>query len=173
MKYFPRVFQSLRPYWGPAAVAVVITGALVALLVPWPLQVLVDNVLGGDPLHPRLAAAPGFLAADKFRLMVAVVAGGFLAVLLQDVLNVVGNYYSVKIGQNVVLDFRGDLFQHARRLSLALHGRKRPGMLTYAVSFRYGQLHDTQAGPREGRDPEPGGEGVGGAAAACELGAVP
>src|SRR5215210_6585199 len=138
MKYFPRVFRYLRPYWRLAILSVVImvAGALIALLVPWPLQLLVDNVLGGRPLHPRLAAVAGRLATDRYHLLVAVVVGGFLIVLLQDVLNVVGNYFNVKIEQNMVIDFRSDLFQHAQRLSLAFHDRKRSGMLIYAVNFQ-------------------------------------
>src|SRR3954469_15866288 len=138
MKYFPRVFRYLRPYWRLAVLSVVImlVGAVVALLVPWPLQVLVDNVLDGKALHPTLTRVLGPLAADRFRLMIAVVVGGFLIVLLQDVLNVVGNYFNVKIEQNMVLDFRSDLFQHAQRLSLAFHDRKRSGMLIYAVNFQ-------------------------------------
>ena len=138
MKYFPRVLRYLRPYWRLAVLSVVIlaAGSLVALLVPWPLQVLVDNVLGGKPLHPTLARLVGALAADRFRLMVAVVVAGFAVVLLQDLLNVIGNYFNVKIEQNMVLDFRGDLFQHAQRLSLAFHDQKRSGMLIYAVNFQ-------------------------------------
>ena len=138
MKYFPRVFRYLKPYWRLAVLAVVImvVGALVALLVPWPLQVLVDNVLADKPLHPRLASLLGWLAADRVRLMVTVVVGGFLIVLLQDLLNVVGNYFNVLIEQNMVLDFRSDLFQHAQRLSLAFHDQKRSGMLIYAVNFQ-------------------------------------
>ena len=138
MKYFPRVLRYLRPYWRLAVLAVVImvAGALVALLVPWPLQVLVDNVLGSKPLHPRLASLLGWFAADRFRLMITIVVAGFLVVLLQDLLNVVGNYFNVLIEQNMVLDFRSDLFQHAQRLSLAFHDQKRSGMLIYAVNFQ-------------------------------------
>ena len=138
MKYFPRVLQYLRPYWRLAIVSVVImvAGALVALLVPWPLQLLLDNVLDNKPLHPRVAAVVGGLASDRVRLMIVVVVAGFLIVLLQDVLNVVGNYFNVKIEQNMVLDFRSDLFQHAQRLSLAFHDQKRSGMLIYAVNFQ-------------------------------------
>ena len=138
MKYFPRVLRYLRPYWRLAVLSVLImlAGAGVALLVPWPLQVLVDNVLGTKPLHPTLARALGFLAADKFRLMVTIVVAGFLVVLLGDLLNVIGNYFNVKLEQNMVLDFRSELFQHAQRLSLAFHDQKRSGMLIYAVNFQ-------------------------------------
>jgi len=138
MKYFRRVLPYLRPYWRLAvlAVLVMLAGSLIGLLAPWPLQVLVDNVLGGKPLSPRLARLLSWAAADRFRLMVVVVLAGFLIVLLQDTLNVLGNYVNVRVEQNMVLDFRSDLFQHAQRLSLAFHDHRRSGMLIYAVNFQ-------------------------------------
>ena len=136
--YFCRVLPYLRPYWRLAVVSVVImlAGSLIGLLAPWPLQVLVDNVLGGKPLSPRLGRLLSWAAADRFRLLIAVVLAGFLIVLLQDTLNVLGNYVNVRIEQNMVLDFRSDLFQHAQRLSLAFHDHRRSGMLIYAVNFQ-------------------------------------
>ena len=138
MKYFPRVLRYLRPYWRLAIVAVVVmvAGAGVSLLVPWPLQIIFDNVLDTKPVHPFLSRILGALAADRFKLMLTVVIVGFLIVLLQDALNVFGTYINVKIEQNMVLDFRSDLFQHSQRLSLAFHDQRRSGMLIYAVNFQ-------------------------------------
>src|SRR5215212_7092876 len=138
MRYFRRVLPYLRPYWRLAVLAVLImlAGSLIGLLAPWPLQVLVDNVLDNKPLSPRLARLLSWVAADRFRLMLVVVLAGFLIVLIQDALNVLGHYVNVRIEQNMVLDFRSDLFQHAQRLSLAFHDQRRSGMLIYAVNFQ-------------------------------------
>src|SRR3712207_4081335 len=99
MKYLPRVLKYLRPYWRLAVVSVVILalGSAVALLVPWPLMILVDGVLGGKPLPPAAGRLLGWAAGDRVRLMVVVVLAGFLLVLLQDALNVLGNYVNVRI----------------------------------------------------------------------------
>ena len=97
MRYFPRVLRYLRPYWRLAVLAVVlmVVGAGVALLVPWPLQIIFDNVLDTKPVHPFLRRIFGALAADRFKLMLTVVIVGFLIVLLQDALNVFGTYINV------------------------------------------------------------------------------
>ena len=52
MKYLPRVFAYLRPYWKLAAFSIVLTvlAALAGLLAPWPLKLVIDNVLGDLPL---------------------------------------------------------------------------------------------------------------------------
>ncbi len=57
MTYFWRVLRYLRPYWKLAICSVVITiaSAMASLLTPWPLKLLVDNVLGGQPVPPILA----------------------------------------------------------------------------------------------------------------------
>ena len=57
MTYFWRVLRYLRPYWKLACGSVIILIASVAasLLMPWPLKILVDNVLGSQPIPPILA----------------------------------------------------------------------------------------------------------------------
>ena len=62
MTYFWRVLHYLRPYWRLAVGSVIITIASVAasLLTPWPLKILVDNVLGSQPVPSILAgSSPG------------------------------------------------------------------------------------------------------------------
>ena len=57
MTYFWRVLRYLRPYWKLAVGSVIITiaSAAASLLAPWPLKLLVDNVLGSQPVPPILA----------------------------------------------------------------------------------------------------------------------
>ena len=57
MTYFWRVLRYLRPYWKLAFGSVIITiaSAAASLLMPWPLKLLVDNVLGSQPVPPILA----------------------------------------------------------------------------------------------------------------------
>lgn len=38
----------------------------------------------------------------------------------------------------MILDFRGDLFQHGQRLSLAFHDQRRSGQLIYAINNQAG-----------------------------------
>ena len=47
MKDVPRVLRYLRPYWklAMASVVLAVLTALVTLLLPWPLKILVDNVV--------------------------------------------------------------------------------------------------------------------------------
>jgi ABC-type multidrug transport system fused ATPase/permease subunit len=136
LKYIPRVLRYLRPYWHLAvvSVALIALSALAALLAPWPLQFLIDNVLQNQPLPGFLDRLLGPAPPDRFGLLVAAVAAGVVVVLLQHGLTVIDNYVNTKIEQHMVLDFRSDLFQHAQRLSLAFHDRRRSGALIYAIN---------------------------------------
>jgi ATP-binding cassette subfamily B protein/subfamily B ATP-binding cassette protein MsbA len=136
VKYLPRVLSYLRPYWHLAvvSVALIALGALAGLLAPWPLQFLVDNVLQNQPLPAFLDRLLGPAPPERFVLLIAAVSAGVVVTLLSHGLTVIDNYVNTKIQQHMVLDFRSDLFQHAQRLSLAFHDRRRSGMLIYAIN---------------------------------------
>ena len=121
----------LRPYRGQVAWALaqvfLITGF--ELLKPWPLQVVIDDVLGGK--HFPLAAwrgmpASGLLLLACLGIVVVQLGGGGLTLL--------HNYTTIRVGQNMVNDLRGALYAHLQRLSLAFHGRQRVGDLLYRVT---------------------------------------
>jgi len=138
VNYLSRTLGYLKPHWKLAgfSVALMILGGLASLLLPWPLKFLVDNVLQGEPLPPALAWLLGPVAANRSLLLVLSVAAGLLFTLLCQGLSVLDNYVNTKIDQNMVLDFRSDLFQHAQRLSMTFHDQRRSGQLIYAINFQ-------------------------------------
>jgi len=126
-----RVFSYLRPYRVPFLLAflqVALIGAL-ELLKPWPLKVVIDNVLQGAPVPWAIAAG---WAPEA--LLVAACAVLVLIYVILAVLAVVNNYATIKIGQNMVNDLRRDLYGHLQRLSLAFHSRREVGDLLYRVT---------------------------------------
>jgi ATP-binding cassette subfamily B protein/subfamily B ATP-binding cassette protein MsbA len=132
--YTGNVVPYLRPYkWLAAAtVLTVILVVLASLLSPWPMKVLVDSVLGESPVPAVLDF--DFLTEDRFLLMIVVVSSGFFVVLLQNSLHVLREYLTTRLKLRISLDFRGDLFQHAQRLSLAYHDRHYSGKLVYLLN---------------------------------------
>ena len=121
----------LRPYRGQVAWALaqvfLITGF--ELLKPWPLQVVIDDVLGGK--HFPLAALQGMPAS---RLLLLACLGIVVVQLGGGGLTLLHNYTTIRVGQNMVNDLRGALYAHLQRLSLAFHGRQRVGDLLYRVT---------------------------------------
>jgi ABC-type multidrug transport system fused ATPase/permease subunit len=117
------------------SVLLLVFGILDALLAPWPLKFLVDNVLGGQPLPTAAEAVLGGIAGGRTGLLVFFVVAGFLLVVSQNALAVLASYVNTKIEQKMALDFRSQMFQHVEALSLATHDQKRSGMLIYAINF--------------------------------------
>ncbi len=121
----------LRPYRAPVVWALaqvfLITGF--ELLKPWPLQVVIDNVLGGKPFPiPALQTVPagGLLLLACLGIVLVHFGSGGLTLL---------HYYTtIRVGQNMVNDLRGALYAHLQGLSLAFHDRQRVGDLLYRVT---------------------------------------
>jgi len=99
------------------------------LLKPWPLQVVIDNVLGGKPV--AIAALRDLSAS---RLLLGACIGIVIVQLGSGGLTLLHNYTTIAVGQNMVNDLRGTLYAHLQRLSLAFHDRQRVGDLLYRVT---------------------------------------
>src|SRR5437016_3034482 len=84
--YFrPDIYRRLLPYIRPYRLSVgVVVGILLAqnglaLLDPWPMKILIDNALSGQPLPSWVRHAFPFLSLrNRFAIVVAVVLGGIL-----------------------------------------------------------------------------------------------
>ena len=125
-----RLLPYLLPYrlsiaWALGQV-LLITGF--ELLKPWPLQLVIDHVLGGRPLAGPLAfwPAPSLLALACLAMVLVQAGSGALGLL--------HNYTTIGVGQRMVNDLRGALYAHLQRLSLAFHGRQQVGDLMYRVT---------------------------------------
>jgi ATP-binding cassette subfamily B protein/subfamily B ATP-binding cassette protein MsbA len=130
------VLRYLLPYKRLAAASVLLTlsSSLAAVLAPWPLRVVLDNVLQTLPLPPALAWLLGGLARDQLTLLLVAVVAGLLVVLAINTIHVLSNYVNTRVDQHITLDFRSHLFLHAQRMSLAFHDQRRSGMLIYLIN---------------------------------------
>src|SRR5439155_589978 len=119
-----KILGRLVPYrWlcASALVQVLLIGVF-ELAKPWPLKVIVDDVLGGRPLGwPGLGTLGGPALLALACLALVAIYG------LLGVLSVTSNYATIKVGQQMVNDFRSELYAHLQRLSLAFHSRRQVG----------------------------------------------
>jgi ATP-binding cassette subfamily B protein len=121
----------LRPYRGRLALALLQVFLIAGfdLLKPWPLKLVIDNVLHGDKLDVTSLAtlSPGMLLIVACIGLVIVTTGSGLLALVH-------NYTTIGIGQRMVNDLRGALYGHLQRLSLAFHSRQKVGDLMYRIT---------------------------------------
>jgi ATP-binding cassette subfamily B protein len=126
------VLRAMRRHFGLLllAVAGVIVASAGEVLKPWPLKIVIDNVLRAEPLRTRWM--PAMTTAE---LLLAACAGLVAIYLVIGVINVINNYLTISIGQRMVNDLRARLFDHLQRLSLSFHRRREIGDLMVRITY--------------------------------------
>ena len=113
---------------------------LLTLARPWPMQVIVDSVVGGQPSPAWITRPLGELSR---RELLAVATGLMLtALVLGIVLMLAQQYFSHLLGQRMVFRLRCDLYAKLQRLSLRFHDRSSVGDLIYRITGDAAALQD-------------------------------
>jgi ATP-binding cassette subfamily B protein/subfamily B ATP-binding cassette protein MsbA len=113
-----------------AVIVALFFASIVEAAKPWPLKIVIDNVLRAEPL--RMGWLPQL---SRHQLLVGCCAVLMLLYLLVGVINVASNYVTISIGQGMVNDLRAQLFDHLQRLSLSFHRRREIGDLMVRIAY--------------------------------------
>lgn len=126
----------IGPYWKPITLLAALSLAEVALatLAPWPLKLVVDNVLGAQPLPSWMSPVlPEWLTGHRGWLLVAIVSAGLLMQLSNLVISLFSTQVQVETGQHMVLELRATLFAHLQSLALRHHVSTNTGDAVYRL----------------------------------------
>jgi ATP-binding cassette subfamily B protein len=138
IKIIRRLFSQARPYWAHVA-GIFLIGLLatpLALLLPVPLKIAVDSVVGSDPLPAILAfLIPGSIAKSKFALLIMAVGMQVLVVLLIHVQSLGSYVFQTYTGERMTLNFRESLFRHVQRLSFSFHDARGTADSIYRIQY--------------------------------------
>jgi ATP-binding cassette subfamily B protein len=131
-RIYAQVAARMRRHAGrlTLAVAEVVLLSALEVLKPWPLKIVIDDVLGGA--QPQLSWLQTLTPAA---LLAASCVGLIILYLALSVLQVSNNYLTISIGQRMVNDLRSRLFEHLQRLSLAFHRRRELGDLMMRINY--------------------------------------
>jgi ATP-binding cassette subfamily B protein/subfamily B ATP-binding cassette protein MsbA len=102
------------------------------LLRPWPLKLLVDNVIGHHRFSGLITLVVG--QGDRKGLLAAVVLAEVGIFLLGTAAGMVYTFTSLREGQRMTYDLAADLFRHLQRMSLLFHTRRQVGDLIARVT---------------------------------------
>jgi ATP-binding cassette, subfamily B, bacterial len=126
-----RMLPYIRAHW-PRLVWPLVLAMLISaceLLKPWPLKIVIDSVLGGQPLPWEWARG---WSGSAVLLLSCVALVGLYAIL--GALHMLNNYTTVDVGQRLVTDLRSAVYAHLHQLSLDFYTRARVGDLLYRVT---------------------------------------
>ena len=133
-----RIVDLVRPHWKALTLAfiAVLGETLTAILEPWPIKVVVDNILQSKPLPGILGRTViGMFGHSPYAVLnfaVAAVAG---IAVVGAVSAYFEKYLTTSVSQWVGHDLRRTIYHHIQRLSLADHDKARTGdMITRVTS---------------------------------------
>lgn len=138
MKRLWVLLRYVRPHWRDLIVvlAAMLVSIVLDVLRPWPLKILVDNVLGSGPLPAPLTslarALPG--GGTPVGVLAWAAVSTVLIFVVGTLVSMVSTVISVRLGQRMVYDLGADLFLHLQRLSLLFHSRRAVGDTIHRVT---------------------------------------
>ena len=145
LRTFWRFRRIVRPYSGPLAIggALVLVVAATDIASPWPLKVVVDNVLRDRPLSgPAGDLLESLSGSDKDAILTAAVVAFVAIVVVNAIADYLSSYVLDAIGQRVMADLRSAVFTHLQRQSLQYHDRQRVGDLMTRITSDVAQVQD-------------------------------
>ena len=126
-----RFRSDLRPHWRGLllAFAAALGYTSMRLAEPWPLKIILDNVLVGRPLVTPWASVNNLLGNDPTRWLLAAVSTLILIAIFRGIFYYTQRVQTSRVGQAVVMRIRARLFAHLQRLSLGFHTDAKTGDL--------------------------------------------
>ncbi|MBV9008365.1 MAG: ABC transporter ATP-binding protein [Verrucomicrobia bacterium] len=139
---YRRVLKYYRAFTGATLLGLAFSLASIGLnlLKPWPLKIIVDDILphrdhgSFDALfHSSLATKlPPFSAMQTVALLCAALV---VIQLLWGICNYISNFVFVKAGLKALLKLRTELYAHLHRLSLKFHDARRSADSSFRVAY--------------------------------------
>lgn len=121
----------VRPYRGTLLVILLamIMETLMSLAAPWPLKIILDNVVGDHRMAPWLHNLLRPVLEHGNRLHIALVAAILYVSIsaLGALASYIDNYFTESVGQWVAHDLRMRMYNHLQRLSLGFYDTHQTG----------------------------------------------
>ncbi len=118
-----RLIRSLiQPYRGSLALILLamLVQTAMSVATPWPLKIVLDNVVGSRELHPWLKRIlePLLQGNSKMQIAAAAALAVIVIAILGAIASYIANYYTTSVGQWVANDLRKRTYHHLQQLSL-------------------------------------------------------
>lgn len=134
-----RLIQSLiRPYRGTLLVILIAMLIQTAMSVagPWPLKIILDNVVGTHKLSAEMTHLLGPLLRGEGKMKIAEAAAiaAVVIALIGATMSYIANYFTTSVGQWVANDLRIKTYHHLQQLSLKYYDTHETGTLLSTVT---------------------------------------
>lgn len=123
--------------------AAMVVEALIGLASPWPLKIVIDNVVGHHPLPGMLQWMDVIFPEEKKIQLAAVAAISFVAITaIGAIAGYLDNYYNEKVAQYIADDLRKKMYHHLQHLSLSYYDSHQTGKLLSTITTDVSTVQD-------------------------------
>ena len=134
-----RLIRSLvRPYRGTLLIilSAMLVETAMSVAGPWPLKIILDNVVGSHKLAPWLDdfLRPVLSGGSKMQIAAAAAIAALTIAVLGAIASYVANYYTTSVGQWVANDLRLRTYHHLQQLSLSYYDSHQTGTLLSTIT---------------------------------------
>ena len=116
-----------------------------ALVAPWPIKLIFDNILADQPFPLFLNVFGDWLMGDKRNVLILLCGSMVAIALVKGFFAYYQLFLTSRIGYLLVYTLRGELFNHLQRLSLSFHHRVHTGELLSKLTSDTNNLRDVFA----------------------------
>jgi ABC-type multidrug transport system fused ATPase/permease subunit len=137
------VLELIRPYrvWLVIVFVAMLVETAVSIAGPWPLKVIIDNVVGQHKLPEFLAWLRDFSFGEHtMALAVGAALGVVVIALIGAIAGYIDNYYTESIAQYVANDLRHRLYHHLQRLALKYYDTHQIGNMLSTITSDVGTI---------------------------------
>jgi ABC-type multidrug transport system fused ATPase/permease subunit len=128
----------IRPYRGTLVIILIAMLVQTAMSVagPWPLKIILDNVVGTHKLSPEMTHLLGPLLRGEGKMKIAEAAAiaAVVIALIGATMSYIANYFTTSVGQWVANDLRVKTYHHLQQLSLQYYDTHETGTLLSTVT---------------------------------------
>src|SRR5271169_4454832 len=132
------ILSLVRPYRGTLVVilAAMVIQTAMSVAGPWPLKIILDNVVGSHKLAPWLddILRPVLGGGSKMQIAVAAALAVIVIAVVGAIASYIANYYTTSVGQWVANDLRLRTYHHLQQLSLSYYDSHQTGTLLSTIT---------------------------------------
>jgi len=132
------ILTLVRPYRGTLLVILLVMIAQTAMSVaePWPLKIVLDNVIGSHKLPHWIEhlLSPILGHGSKMQIAFAAAASAIVIAAMGALASYVAHYYTTSVGQWVANDLRMRTYHHLQQLSLSYYDSHQTGALLSTIT---------------------------------------
>ncbi len=137
------VLELVKPYrgWLIVVLAAMLIETAMSIAAPWPLKIIIDNVVGKHKLPEFLVWLRDFSFGENTLALAGVAAvSAVIIAVIGAVAGYIDNYYTESVAQYVANDLRQRLYHHLHRLSLKYYDTHQIGNLLSTITSDVGTI---------------------------------